>query len=246
MRKVMEERRKSPVKKGDFMEQVIKDMGVEPLYLTEDQVIYFTAGVWVATFVTNSIILSLIFKFLSDHPSVLEELRVEHEDILKSRDGSGSNLTWDEYRSSMKLTNYVINEALRFSALFPGLLRKALSDIPVNGYTIPAGCCMLIVTPVLHMNPEIYKDPFTFNPWRWKELDALTVSKYFKPFGGGARQCPGADISRAFLAVFIHVLVTKFRWTKVKGGTLVRNPLLGFRDGVHVKIWEKPQTNKTN
>ena len=26
------------------------------------------------------------------------------------------------------------------------------------------------------------------------------------------------------------------RWTKVKGGTIVRNPVLGFTDGLHIKF----------
>ncbi|MED6128379.1 hypothetical protein PIB30_097167 [Stylosanthes scabra] len=246
LKNVMEERRKSPEKYGgDFIDQLNKEMRPQA-NLSEDQVIYIMIGVWIATFLTNSIVLALIFKFLADHPSVLEELRVEHEGILKNRDGSSSsNLTWHEYRS-MEFTQHVINETLRFSPSFPGLLRKALKDIPINGYTIPAGCGMVIVTPILHMNPKVYKDPLTFNPWRWKDLDSFTVSKYFKPFGGGMRQCPGADISRAFLSTFIHVLVTKYRWTKVKGGTLVRNPMLGLRDGVHIKIWEKPETNNND
>ncbi|KAL1321824.1 hypothetical protein AAHE18_14G154100 [Arachis hypogaea] len=242
LKNVMEERRKSQEKhRGDFLDQLIKDMGAEHP-MNEDQVIYFIVGIWVATFLTNSTILAIIFNFLSDHPSAIEELRVEHEDILKNRDGSSSSLTWHEYKS-MKFTQHVINEALRYSIIFPGLLRKALKDIPINGYTIPAGWMILVATPTLHVNPEVYKDPLAFNPWRWKDLDSATVSNYFKPFGGGMRQCPGAEISRAFLATFIHVLVTKYRFTKVRGGRIVRDPMLGFRGGVHIKIWEKPVHN---
>jgi hypothetical protein len=36
------------------------------------------------------------------------------------------------------------------------------------GYTIPAGWTIMLVTPIVHLNPETYKDPLKFNPWRWK------------------------------------------------------------------------------
>ncbi|KAL4395732.1 hypothetical protein AHAS_Ahas01G0021300 [Arachis hypogaea] len=141
-------------------------------------------------------------------------------------------------KSSRYSLTEVLNETLRFSTLLPGLLRIALKDIHFDEYVIPANWIILISTPSLHMNSEIYKDPLTFNPGRWKELDSLTVTKNFKPFGGGLAQCPGAELTRAFIATFLHVLVTKYRWTKIKGGKVIRNPILGFKDEFHIKIWE--------
>ncbi|XP_037491743.1 cytochrome P450 87A3-like [Jatropha curcas] len=97
----------------------------------------------------------------------------------------------------------------------------------------------MVLTSVLHMSPEIYKDPLEFNPWRWKDLDSQTISKNFTPFGGGTRQCAGADYSRVFLSMFIHVLVTKYRWRNIKGGKIRRDPHLRFEDGIHIKLYEK-------
>ena len=36
------------------------------------------------------------------------------------------------------------------------------------GYIIPTGWTVMIVPSVLHLNPEVYADPHTFNPWRWE------------------------------------------------------------------------------
>jgi cytochrome P450 len=33
----------------------------------------------------------------------------------------------------------------------------------------------------------------------------------FMPFGGGLRLCLGADFSKLFISLFLHVLVTKYR-----------------------------------
>ncbi|KAK7288535.1 hypothetical protein RIF29_01996 [Crotalaria pallida] len=239
MKRIVEEKRSSPENyQGDFLDQIINDKKVGKI-LTDDQTVYFVLGVWFATCLALSSLVTLFFKFLSEDPSVLEELRVEHEEIIKARDKPSSSLTWDEYKS-MKFTQQVINEALRFEVLFPGILRTTIKDIQVKGYTIPAGWTIVLTTPTLHLNSKICdEDPLTFNPRRWKDLDSYTVSKNFKPFGGGSRQCPGAELTRASMATFLHVLVTKFRWTKIREGNVVRNPMLGFGDGFHIKIWEK-------
>lgn len=34
----------------------------------------------------------------------------------------------------------------------------------------------------------------------------------FTPFGGGPRRCPGYELARVELSVFLHHLVTRFRY----------------------------------
>ncbi|KAM1031429.1 hypothetical protein ACFX15_034555 [Malus domestica] len=241
LRNMIRERRKSPEKcRGDFLDQVIIDIDQEK-FLSEDFCVHMIFGGLFATFGTISTVLTLLFSLLADHPAVLQELTAEHEALLKNRENPNSALTWDEYKS-MTFTLQVINETLRLSNDIPGLFRKALKDIPVNGYTIPAGWTILLVTPALHLTSDTFKDHLEFNPWRWKDLDSLVISKNFMPFGGGLRQCAGAEYTRAFLSTFLHVLVTKYRWTTVKGARISRSPMLAFGDGAHIKFSEK----KTN
>ncbi|XP_027155468.1 cytochrome P450 87A3-like [Coffea eugenioides] len=133
----------------------------------------------------------------------------------------------------------VINEVLRLGNIAPGFFRRALKDIPVNGYTIPEGWVIMIATAALHLNSNQFEDPLAFNPWRWKNIQPSVVSKCFMPFGSGMKQCAGAEYSRVLLATFLHVLVTKYRWAMVKGGKIVRAPIIRFPDGFHFKISEK-------
>jgi hypothetical protein len=44
-----------------------------------------------------------------------------------------------------------------------------------------------------------------------QELDQVTISKNFMPFGGGTRQCAGAEYSKLVLSTFLHILVTDYR-----------------------------------
>ncbi|KAG5222973.1 cytochrome P450 [Salix suchowensis] len=229
------ERLSDPSKRrGDFLDQAIDDMKTEK-FLTEDFIPQLMFGILFASFESMSTTLTLTFKFLSENPRVVEELRVEHEAIVKKRENPNSRLTWEEYRS-MTFTQMVVNETLRISNIPPGLFRKALKDFQVKGYTVPAGWTVMLVTPATQLNPETFKDPVTFNPWRWQDLDQVTISKNFMPFGGGTRQCAGAEYSKLVLSTFLHILVTKYSFTKVRGGDVSRTPIISFGDGIHIKF----------
>ncbi|KAL7147000.1 hypothetical protein ABFS83_06G079100 [Erythranthe nasuta] len=224
-------------KNGDLLDHIIEDKKTES-FINEDFIVQLMFGLFFVTSDSISTTLALAFKLLAEHPLVLEELTAEHEAILKKREKSDSNLTWNEYKS-MTFTLQVINEVLRLGNIAPGFFRRALTDIPVNGYTIPSGWVIMIATAGLHLDSSQFEDPLKFNPWRWKEIQASVVAKCFMPFGSGMKQCAGAEYSRVLLATFIHVLVTKYRWGLVKGGKIVRSPIIRFPDGFHYKISEK-------
>ncbi|KAF9675615.1 hypothetical protein SADUNF_Sadunf09G0050600 [Salix dunnii] len=70
----------------------------------------------------------------------------------------------------------------------------------------------------------------------WESIEKVTISKNFMPFGGGTRQCAGAEYSKVVVSTFRHVLVTKYRFTKVKGGDVSRTPIISFGDGIQIKF----------
>ncbi|KAL0012828.1 hypothetical protein SO802_007936 [Lithocarpus litseifolius] len=125
---------------GDFLDTVIRDMKVED-FKTVEFVVQMLFGLLLAMPDTISIMTTLTLKLLDDYPHVLEQL------IVKSN---------------------VVNEVLRLGNFAPGMFRRTLRDVQVNGYTIPSGWPILIATPALHLNSEIFNDPLAFNPQRFK------------------------------------------------------------------------------
>ncbi|KAL4616214.1 hypothetical protein ACB092_07G182300 [Castanea dentata] len=235
---IYEERKRNPeIGKGDFLDQILMDMKTET-FLTDKFIIYVMFGLLLASFETISSTLTLAIKLLSDKPKVVQELTEEHEAIIKSREDANSGLTWKEYKS-MTFTHNVVNESLRLASVAPGILRKTIQDIEVNGYTIPKGWSLMVVPSAIQLNPNIYEDPLSFDPWRWQGISANVTAKNFIPFGAGMRTCAGADFSKVFMGVFLHVLVTKYRWTIIKGGQVMRTPALGFGDGIHIQVLTK-------
>ncbi|KAJ0630659.1 putative cytochrome P450 [Helianthus annuus] len=244
LKNMLEERRANPRKlKTDFFDYVLEELDRGDSILTEAIALDLMFVLLFASFETTSLAITVAVKLLRDNPRVLQELTEEHENILRNRENTESGLTWKEYKS-MTFTFQLINETVRLANIVPGVFRKALKDIKFKDYTIPAGWAVMVCPPAVHLNPANYKDPLEFNPWRWKRMDQKGASKNFMAFGGGMRFCVGTDFTKVQMAVFLHCLVTKYRWKTVRGGEIVRTPGLQFPNGFQVQMIVKDKQNQ--
>ncbi|KAI3843054.1 hypothetical protein MKX03_018309 [Papaver bracteatum] len=240
MKDILHERQNSSAeRRGDFLDQLIDDIEKETFLSDDFAAVVMTALVF-ASFETISTALSVAMMFLTDQkaPLVVNQLLEEQQAIISRRENANSQLTWQEYKS-MTFTSQVINETLRMTNGIPGIVRKASKDVHINGYVIPKGWIIMVVQTAIHMNQDKFKDPLSFNPWRWNDIGSNIVGKSFIPFGGGKRNCAGTEFTKVLMSVFFHVLVTKFSWLKVKGGQAVRWPGLSVKDGFHVEFSPK-------
>ncbi|XP_017218118.2 cytochrome P450 87A3 [Daucus carota subsp. sativus] len=221
----------------DFLDYLIQEINDKDTILNQAVAADLVFVLLFATFETTSTSITMATKFLADNPAALGELAKEHQDILKNRSEQDTGITWKEYKS-MTFTHMVINETLRLANIVPGIFRRVIKDVDLKGYTIPKGMIVMVSPSTVHLNPDKYQDPLTFNPWRWKGKELHMGSKDFMAFGGGVRLCVGADFAKLQLAVYLHYLVTKYRWKVTKGGDIVRKPGLMFPNGLHLEISE--------
>ncbi|CAN1310795.1 Cytochrome P450 87A3 [Linum perenne] len=147
------------------------------------------------------------------------------------------------------------------ASVAPGVLKKTLTDIDIDGYTIPKGWAVLVVPSAIQLSSTYYEDPLSFNPSRWEGMSVMESAKKFIAFGGGARSCSGSELTNALMTIFLHVLVTNYRyvlyrtlielsqfelkqssnfyfgsWKTIKTGKIARTPVLAFGDGLHVQF----------
>ncbi|CAK7346839.1 unnamed protein product [Dovyalis caffra] len=275
IRDMIEERQAYPeTRRGDFLDHLIDDMKTNSL-LTENLITYVIFALLLATSETIPTTLTLAIKLLTEHPLVKENVelicgRESSETGITWKEYKSMTFTMhvSQYveeelnpnfvsraeedlqgqpppltKASSKRIN-VINEALRMSGS-AGILRRTIEDVHINGYIIPKGWAILVIPSALHLNPDTFRDPLTFNPWRWKDLEANLSAKNFIPFGGGMRSCGGAEYSKVLMAVFLQALVTKYRWTKVKGGEIVRSPILGFGKGYYIEVSKNAESDQS-
>ncbi|CAN0902711.1 Cytochrome P450 87A3 [Linum grandiflorum] len=223
----------------DYLDFVISEMHKDASPLTKKRAVDLLFILTFASFESTSSAIVSVFHYLSQHPAALEQLTREQEAVVKTKnENDKSGVSWEDYKS-MTFTHMVINETIRLTNIVPGIFRKALKDIEIKGYRIPAGWTVMVYPTAVHLNPEVYEDPLAFNPWRWEGQKLHAGSQNFMAFGGGARLCSGADYVKVHMAILLHHIVTKFRWNVINGTEPVRYPGVMFPNGFHVRIQEK-------
>ncbi|RVW85180.1 Cytochrome P450 87A3 [Vitis vinifera] len=106
----------------------------------------------------------------------------------------------------------VINETLRLGNIVPGIFRGVTKDIEMKGTTIPAGSTVMVCPSAVHLNP------------------ASTMTHLLLIHGDG-RLCAGAHFAKVQVAVFLHYLVTKYRWKKFVEGISFESLVWCFQMG---------------
>ncbi|KAG6516368.1 ent-kaurenoic acid oxidase 1-like [Zingiber officinale] len=139
--------------------------------------------------------------FLQEHPDVFEKAKLEQEEIRRNMPPMQKGLTLKEIRK-MEYLSKVIDETLRIINISFVAFRKATKDTYLNGYLIPKGWRIQLWYRNVNMDPQSYPEPYKFNSSRWD--DFVPKAGTFLPFGGGSRLCPGRDLARIEILVFLH------------------------------------------
>ncbi|XP_022156892.1 cytochrome P450 90A1 [Momordica charantia] len=192
--------------------------------LSDDQIVDFLLALLVAGYETTSTTMTLAVKFLTETPRALAQLQEEHEQIkARKKESDQQHLQWNDYKS-MPFTQCVVNETLRVANIISGVFRRAMTDINIKGYTIPKGWKVFASFRAVHLDHDHFKDARSFNPWRWQQNGSGSTVNAFTPFGGGPRLCPGYELARVELSVFLHHIVTQFSWVPAEDDKLVFFP----------------------
>ncbi|KAK8936481.1 Cytochrome P450 90B1 [Platanthera zijinensis] len=190
---------------------------------------------------TTSIVLTIYY--LHDCPEALEQLREEHEDLVRNKKerGEAGGLTWDDYKK-MSFTQCVISEALRLGNIIKMIRKKASKDVHFKGYDIPSGWSVILLLVSAHMDSSMYEDPKKFDPWRWKRNPQSTA---YMPFGQGLRKCPGQELARIETAIFLHHLVLNFDWELAEPDHPVGYAIPQFMKGLPIKVQRRRRSSGT-
>ncbi|XP_010552879.1 PREDICTED: cytochrome P450 90A1-like [Tarenaya hassleriana] len=219
---VVRRRRTAAAEEGETKKDMLGALLAAEDGFSDEEIVDFLVALLVAGYETTSMIMTLAVKFLTETPLALAQLKEEHEEIRAKKMDSVS-LEWSDYKS-MPFTQCVVNETLRVANIIGGIFRRATTDVKIKGYTIPKGCKIFLSLRGVHLDPNNFKDARTFNPWRWQSSSVTTSPHVFTPFGGGPRLCPGYELARVGLSVFLYHMMTKFSWVPAEEDKLVFFP----------------------
>ncbi|MCO5575495.1 hypothetical protein L7F22_029296 [Adiantum nelumboides] len=169
------------------------------------------------TFENTFVLIVNTLKFLSENADVVKELKRESFAIQSSKTHK-EKLTWDDYLQKMNFIRSVVKETLRIANIAPFLMKETTEEILFKDIIIPKGWMVVLNVASTHLNSYYFPEPLRFDPWRWMDTqnDKTTNNPDFlTPFGGGLRRCIGYPIALFEASVFIHYLVTLYKWERI-------------------------------
>ncbi|KAI3968916.1 hypothetical protein MKW92_043408 [Papaver armeniacum] len=157
--------------------------------------------------VTTASAMTWMVKYLDENQGFQDALRDEQ---LKLAPPGSSALTLENL-NEMSLASKVVKETLRMASIVPWLPRVALKDTQVEGFAIKKGWMVNIDAKSIHLDSTVYNDATRFNPARFDEHHLL-MPYSFLAFGTGGRTCLGMNLAKSMMIVFLHRLITTYRW----------------------------------
>jgi cytochrome P450 len=158
--------------------------------MTDVQVRDEAMTIFLAGHETTAVTLTWTWMLLARDPSVERKLHGELEEVVGDRLPTPADLDRLPYMER------VLKESLR---LYPPawlIGRRAVVDVELGGYLIPAGSIVILSPWVTQRDARFFAEPLRFNPDRWT-ADAEVARPRFTyfPFGGGIRRCIGESFA---------------------------------------------------
>ncbi|KAF2310027.1 hypothetical protein GH714_006241 [Hevea brasiliensis] len=214
LEKIMAERRRCslPNNQQDFLQHLMignddKSCSEQVSRLTDSEIKDNILTMIIAGQDTTASAITWMVKFLGENQNVLDRLYAEQFHIAdKTSKRPFVNL---EDLNEMPYASKVVKESLRLASIVPWFPRLSLDECEIEGFKIMKGWNINIDAKSIHLDPILYEEPNTFNPSRFDD-DSKPYS--FVAFGMGGRTCLGMNMARAMMLVFLHRLVTTYKW----------------------------------
>lgn len=136
---------------------------------------------------TTASSLAFGMNLLARNPRVVDELRAEDDDYLTA----------------------TIYEIMRARPVLPNAAPRLVKQpVTIGGWDYEPGVCLLANSYVVHHDPEIYPDPYSFRPERFLEEGPGTYT--WIPFGGGRRRCLGASFALLEMKTVLREVLRRY------------------------------------
>lgn len=143
---------------------------------------------------------------LNRHPEILTDV----VDELKSFD-IGSVQSAEELFAKTQFTQMVLKETLRLYSPIWLLGRVATDDVTIGNTNIRRKEDVLISPLVVHRMDKYWKEPLTFNPYRFENKPESFLESAFFPFGLGPRGCIGGYLAMLQMTVVLATLYQQYK-----------------------------------
>ena len=172
---------------------------------------------------TTSNGLSWALYLLAGHPQVADKAAREVAQTLRARPPEQDDL------AKLPYLRAIFEESMRLYPPIYALQRRALADVQVGGFAVPAGTGVTISPYVTHRHPAFWDDPAGFNPERFLGAAAQSRPRLaYLPFGAGPRTCIGANFAMAEAVVLLVAVLQRFKLARWDDQPVATRPLISL------------------
>jgi cytochrome P450 len=136
---------------------------------------------------TTASSLAFGMNLLARHPHVVGELRAEDDGYMTA----------------------TLQEILRARPVLPNAAPRLVKQpVTIGGWDYGRGPCLLANSYLVHHDPEIHPEPYSFRPERFLEEPPGTYT--WIPFGGGRRRCLGASFALLEMKTVLREVLRRY------------------------------------
>ncbi|KAK1751246.1 cytochrome P450 monooxygenase [Echria macrotheca] len=164
-----------------------------------------------AGYTTTSALLSWLIYCMVTYPGTQDRLVQELVDY-----GYTPDMEWTpDFAHGLPYLDRYVKETQRLhnASFQPGRTTKTDVVLP-GGYRLPADAVIISALYAIHTNPDVWHDPFQFDPDRWLEPAENRHRGAYIPFATGARGCIGFNFALLEVKVLLSELVWRYRFTR--------------------------------
>ncbi|XP_031475004.1 cytochrome P450 CYP72A219-like [Nymphaea colorata] len=205
-----------------------KKVGISMDEVVEECKVFYFAGQG-----TTAVLLTWTMVVLAMHPEWQVRAR---EEVLRI---CGNEIPTFDVLNQLKMVTMVLCEVLRLYPPVGMLGREASKKMKVGKFEIPAGVQLLLLTQLIHHDPELWGDDSKeFKPERFSE-GVANASKHqfgFLPFGWGSRVCIGQNFSMVEARVVLAMILQQFSFELAPSYSHAPSPVLTLQPqyGAHL------------
>ncbi|KAL3456113.1 cytochrome P450 [Aspergillus heterothallicus] len=203
-----------PSSQKDIFSSFLQNSKGEDLNLDLGEILVECSVIMNAGSETNCAVLVSAIYHIYKYPRVLARLREELYNAVPLI--PGEDIPSYHQIATLPYLRACIDEAMRIRPAstqgFPRVVPKG--GRMIAGRFVDEGVTVSVPTYTLLQNPDVFTNPFEYNPDRWLAGDKAKLLSAFYPFSHGPRACIGRNISyfELLLAVATIVRLFDFDW----------------------------------
>lgn len=190
---------------GEEMPSFTSKMLREGLNEYEEDVVKWTANsLYGGSTDTTTAALTTFVLAMVQNPEVQKRAQQELDTVI----GHGRLPTMDD-RSRLPYMEALLLEVLRYHPIGPmGIPHCVLEDDYYNGMYIPKDSVVLANLWLFGHDPEVYPEPFKFDPERFYNTDNPQMDPQTFVYGFGRRACPGRELANANMFLLMSMMLS--------------------------------------